>query len=78
MPWADSLSWTRIVKKSSGLDNIMGLDGTNNEAESFAIRDALQCVSKFIQERPSLRRPVRVFGDSQLMICFFTKVFKWP
>ena len=26
---------------------------TNNEAESFAIRDALQCLSKLIQERPS-------------------------
>ena len=26
-PRADLLSWTRMVKKSSGLDNIMGLDG---------------------------------------------------
>ena len=49
---------------------------TNNEAESFAIRDALQCLSKLIQERMSLRHPVRVFGDSQLMIRFLMRVFK--
>ena len=51
---------------------------TNNEAESFAVQDPLQCLSKLVQERPALRRPVRVFGDSQLMIFFLTKVFKWP
>ena len=27
MPRADLLSWTRMVKKSSGLDDIMDLDG---------------------------------------------------
>ena len=27
MPQVDSLSWTQTEKKSSGLDNIMGLDG---------------------------------------------------
>ena len=37
---------------------------TNNEAKSFAIWDALQCLSKLVQERPSLRRPIQVFGDS--------------
>ena len=26
-PRADSLSWTRMVRKSSGLDDIMDLDG---------------------------------------------------
>ena len=31
---------------------------TNNETESFAIWDALQCLSKLVQERPSLRRPI--------------------
>ena len=51
---------------------------TNNEAESFAIQDALQCLSKLVQEQPALRRPVQVFGDSQLMIHFLTKVFKRP
>ena len=43
---------------------------TNNEAKSFAIQDALQCLSKLIQERPALRHPIQVFGDSQLMIQF--------
>ena len=51
---------------------------TNNEAESFTVWDALQCLSNLIQERPALRRPVRVFGDSQLMICFLMRVFKQP
>ena len=51
---------------------------TNNEAESFAVRDTLQCFSKLIQERPSLRHPIRVFGDSQLMIRFLMRVFKRP
>ena len=27
MPWADLLSWMQMVKKSSGLDDIMDLDG---------------------------------------------------
>ena len=51
---------------------------TNNKAESFTVRDALQCLSKLVQERPSLRHPVRVFGDSQLIIRFLTRVFKRP
>ena len=67
-----------MVKKSSGLDDTMGLDRLTTRLESFAIWDALQCLSKLVQERPSLRRPVRVFGDSQLMIHFLIRVFKWP
>ena len=51
---------------------------TNNEVESFAIWDALQCLSKLVQERPSLRHPVRVCGDSQFMIRFLAKIFKRP
>ena len=51
---------------------------TNNEAKSFAIQDALQYLSKLVQEQPALRCPIRVFGDSQLMIHFLTRVFKWP
>ena len=51
---------------------------TNNKAESFAVQDTLQYLSKLIQERPSLRRPIRVFGDSQLMIRFLMRVFKRP
>ena len=67
-----------MVKKSSGLDDTMGLDGLTMKAESFAVWDTLQCLSKLVQERPSLRHPVRVFGDSQLMIRFLMRVFKRP
>ena len=51
---------------------------TNNKADSCAIWDTLQSLSKLVQERPSLRHPIRVFGDSQLMIHFLTRVFKQP
>ena len=36
---------------------------TKNEVKSFRIWDTLQCLSKLVQERLALRRPVRVFGD---------------
>ena len=55
-----------------------GLGRTNNKAESFAVWDTLQCLSKLIQEWPSLRHPIRVFGDSQLMIHFLMRVFNRP
>ena len=51
---------------------------TNNEAKSFAIQDA---TSMFVQACPGATVPKvshRVFGDSQLMICFLTQVFKRP
>ena len=47
-----------------------GPEWTNNEVKSFTVQDALQCLSKLIQEQPALRHPVQVFGDSQLMIHF--------
>ena len=50
---------------------------TNNKAERFAVWDTLQWLSKLVQELPALRRPVRVFGDSQLMIRFLMRIFKW-
>ena len=50
---------------------------TNNEAEAFAMRDALQYLSR-ISHRLEAMKPVRVFGDSQLMIRFATRVFKKP
>ena len=31
---------------------------TNNEAKSFAVWDALQCLSKLVWERPALRCPI--------------------
>jgi len=51
---------------------------TNNEAESFALRDAVQCVARLSAKRPALRLPVRVFGDSQLLIRFMTRIYKRP
>ena len=37
---------------------------TNNEAEAFALRDALQCLATILPKHPELNHPVRVFGDS--------------
>lgn len=51
---------------------------TNNEAEAFAMRDAVQCLARLRRDRPGLRRPARVFGDSQLMIRFATRLYKRP
>ena len=50
---------------------------TNNEAEAFALRDALQCLSRITNKFDKLS-PVRVFGDSQLMIRFATRLYKKP
>ena len=50
---------------------------TNNEAEAFALRDALDCLAR-IADRVGPMRPVRVFGDSQLIIRFATRVYKKP
>ena len=41
-----------------------GPEQTNNEAESFAVHDTLQCLSKLVWEQPALRCPIQVFGDS--------------
>ena len=37
---------------------------TNNEAEAFAMRDCVQCLSRLEKTRKDLWYPVRVFGDS--------------
>ena len=37
---------------------------TNNEAESFAMRDAIQCLARLAPKRPKFQLPARVFGDS--------------
>lgn len=55
-----------------------GAGRTNNEAEAFAMRDAMQCLAKLRHSRPALHHPVRVFGDSQLMIRFITRLYKRP
>ena len=41
-----------------------GKGRTNNEAESFAMRDAVHCLQALVDSRPDLRLPVRIFGDS--------------
>ena len=51
---------------------------TNNEAESFAMRDAVQCLLSLLESRPDLKLPVRMFGDSQLLIRFMTRIYKKP
>lgn len=51
---------------------------TNNEAEAFAMRDAVECLARIRHRRPELDLPVRVFGDSQLMIRFITRLYKRP
>ena len=55
-----------------------GSGRTNNEAEGFAMRDAMQCLARLRRRRPELNWPVRVFGDSQLMIRFITRLYKRP
>ena len=51
---------------------------TNNEAEGFAMWDAVQCLARLSRRRPELNIPARVFGDSQLMIRFITRLYKKP
>ena len=50
----------------------------NNEAEGLACHEAIACLARLQQQRPELRLPARVFGDSQLMIRFLTGVYKKP
>ena len=40
-----------------------GPSRTNNEAEAFAMRDAMHCLTR-ITDRFTRLSPVRVFGDS--------------
>lgn len=50
---------------------------TNNEAKVFAMRDALQCLSRITCKFDHMS-PVCVFGDSQIMIRFATRLYKKP
>ena len=43
---------------------ILWIRQTNNEAEMFAMRDALSTVVKLTPKDPRLHYPVTVFGDS--------------
>ena len=51
---------------------------TNNEAESWALRDALDCLVALAPSNPALQHPVRIFGDSHLLIRFMTRVYRRP
>ena len=55
-----------------------GAGKTNNEAEMFALRDAMSTLAQLLPNRPDLHLPVQIFGDSQLIIRSATRVFKKP
>lgn len=42
------------------------------------MRDAVECLARIRPTRPDLDLPVRVFGDSQLLIRFMTRLYKRP
>lgn len=37
---------------------------TNNEAEAYALKDALECLEYLKERNPALDLPIRVWGDS--------------
>ena len=51
---------------------------TNNEAEALAMMEALNCLEQFRRESPQLAVPVRVWGDSQLIIRHLVGIYKKP
>ena len=55
---------------------------TNNEAESLALKEAMQCLvaarNKASSKGWELDLPVQMFGDSQLIIRHLTGIFKKP
>ena len=51
---------------------------SNNKAESSTMWDVVHCLQSLIDSRPDLRLPVRIFGDSQLLICFMLWIYKKP
>jgi ribonuclease HI len=56
---------------------VLGVGLTNNEAESSACLEALQELARLQdQGSPGLRAPVRVLGDSQLIIRMLLGVYK--
>ena len=40
--------------------------------------DAIHCLQTLVDSRPDLRLPVRIFGDSQLLIRFMLRIYKKP
>ena len=55
-----------------------GSGRTNNEAKMFAARDCIAILAKLSKKMPQLQLPIRVFGDSQLIIRFLTRQYKNP
>ena len=55
-----------------------GPEQTNNEVESFVMRDAVHCLQSLINSQQDLRLPVRIFGNSQLLIRFMLRIYKKP
>ena len=51
---------------------------TNSKAEMFAARDCMAVLAKLSKKMPQLLLPIRVFGDSQLIIRFLTRQYKNP
>ena len=42
------------------------------------MQDAVHCLQTLVDSRPDLRLPVRIFGDSQLLIRFMLQIYKKP
>ena len=42
------------------------------------MRDAIHCLQALVDSCPDLRLPVRIFGDSQLLIRFMLRIYKKP
>ena len=40
------------------------------------MRDAVHCLQTLVDSRPDLRLPVRIFGNSQLLIRFMLRIYK--
>ena len=51
---------------------------TNNEAEALAMMEALNCLDELRRRHPELDLPVRVWGDSQLIIRHLVGIYKKP
>ncbi len=51
---------------------------TNNEAEATAMVDSLECLQCLRDKNPALRLPVRLWGDSQLVVKHLLGIFKKP
>ena len=42
------------------------------------MRDAVHCLQTLVDSCPDLQLPVRIFGDSQLLIRFMLRIYKKP